>query len=114
METDKENLATQTYELVKKVPEGKVCTYGLLASLLGRPRSARVIGNILSKCQEDSVPCHRIIKHDGSLCGSDPYRMVQYELLRREGVSFLADGRVDLKACCWAEPGTKPSNAARS
>ena len=102
METEKDNLSAKTYAMVRKVPKGKVCTYGLLATLLGRPRAARVIGNILSKCPEgEYVPCHRVIKHDGSLCGSDPYRMIQFVLLREEGIPFLPDGRVNLKVCCW-------------
>lgn len=102
MESKKDNLAAKTYALVKQVPEGKVCTYGLLAALLGRPRASRVIGNILSHCPDsENAPCHRIVKHDGSLCGSHPFRLVQFELLRGEGVPFLPDGRVDLRACCW-------------
>ena len=102
MEHEKDNLPAQTYALVKQIPEGKVCTYGLLAALLGKPRAARVIGNILSRCPEsENTPCHRIVKHDGSLCDSGPFGMVQHELLRREGVPFLPDGRVNLKDCCW-------------
>lgn len=105
MQEQKENLAAQTYALVRQIPKGQVCTYGLLAALLGRPRAARVIGTILSRCPEgENVPCHRVIKHDGSLCGSDPYHMVQHTLLREEGVPFLPDGRVHIKACCWGGP----------
>jgi len=102
MGTEKENLAAKVYALVRQVPEGKVCTYGLLAVMLEKPRAARVIGNILSHCPEgESAPCHRIVKHDGSLCGSESFRLIQFELLRGEGAPFLPDGRVDLKVCCW-------------
>jgi len=100
---DNETLSAKTYALVKQIPEGRVCTYGLIAALLGKPRAARVIGGILSRCPEDeNAPCHRVVKHDGSLCGSEPFSLVQFELLRGEGVPFRPDGKVDLGACCWA------------
>ena len=102
MAENNDNLTAKTYALVRRIPEGSVCTYGLLASLLGRPRAARVIGTILSRCPaSENAPCHRVIKHDGSLCGSEPFRFVQFELLRREGVPFLPDGKVDVNACRW-------------
>lgn len=90
------------YELVKQIPAGKVATYGQLAFLAGRPRAARIVGGILNKAPE-GLPCHRVVNREGrtapvfSQTGIDFQRL----LLEEEGVSFLPDGRVDLKRFLW-------------
>lgn len=102
-----ESFASLVYAIVRQIPEGKVSTYGQIALLVGKPRAARVIGGIMSRCPDsEHVPCHRIVKHNGALCEGYTFGHLQNELLHREGVAFLPDGRVDLKASCWVMPKT--------
>lgn len=97
--------ARKIYALTRQIPEGKVSTYGQLALLAGKPRAARVVGGIMSRCPaSENLPCHRVVKHNGSLCDDYTFGRIQHELLRREGVSFLPDGRVNLTASYWEGP----------
>ena len=100
------------YAIARQIPDGKVVTYGQLALLAGKPRAARLVGTLMKNCPEgNGVPCHRVIKCDGSLCEGHFWGLVQRELLRSEGVSFKMDGRVELKKCRWdggAEEGAVP------
>lgn len=90
------------YDLVACIPAGSVATYGQLSLMAGRPRSARIVGQLMSRCPEGlNLPCHRVIKSDGSLCEGTLWGHMQREMLRQEGVPFKADGRVDLRACRW-------------
>ncbi len=47
-------------EIVRRIPAGKVATYGQIAHLAGRPRCARAVGRAMAGCQDPSVPCHRV------------------------------------------------------
>lgn len=104
----------KVFEIVRKVPHGKVTTYGQVAALMGRPQSGRYVGFALrnnpepfqegaSGAQAQGVPCHRVLFKDGSLVpgfafgGPD----VQRELLEAEGVTFEDDTHVDLEAHLW-------------
>lgn len=87
------------FELVKQIPVGMVTTYGTIALKTGNPRRSRVIGNAMAHCNDKNVPCHRVVIKDGKLpknfgVGGNAY---QRFLLEQEGVSFLNDGRVDMK-----------------
>lgn len=55
--------------VVKKIPRGRVATYGDVAGLAGRPRAARAVGNIMKGCERPDVPCHRVIAAGGRLGG---------------------------------------------
>ena len=57
------------YDVVKKIPKGNVLTYKEVAIKAGRPRAYRAVGNILNKNYDKSIPCHRVIKSDGSIGG---------------------------------------------
>ena len=92
---DNENLTQNTikdsdvYELLLKIPAGKVSTYGDLAKALGNPLASREIGRILGRNPNPvKVPCHRVVMSDGKVggyaYGSDRKR----ELLEKEGISF--------------------------
>src|SRR5215208_7217784 len=62
--------ASHVYDIVTRIPEGKVTTYGDIARALGHPRASRVIGRILNKNPNPLVtPCHRVIKSDGNIGG---------------------------------------------
>jgi len=90
------------YELLKRVPEGHVVTYGQIAAALGEPRQARVVGWAMRACPE-SVPWHRVVNARGELRTNelDGGRALHCALLEDEGVRFDADGRVDLRVYGW-------------
>ncbi len=94
----------QVYALVRRIPRGKVVTYGQIARLLGAPRSARVVGWAMHGNPHGSrVPWHRVVQQGGSLspkcCPYDPGR--QRRLLQRERVNFRLDGRIDMAVHQW-------------
>lgn len=93
------------YALVRRIPAGRVTTYGRLALLSGNPRRARVVGYALHMAP-DGLPCHRVVNRLGGL--SDAFlpdgRQTQRLLLEMEGVTFLPDGRVDLTRHMWPGP----------
>ena len=95
----------EVYYVVRQVPEGRVATYGQVARLVGRPRSARFVGFAMhdSPGMAAGVPCHRIVFRDGSLAPGFAFGGpgAQREMLEAEGVPFTADGRVDLSSCQW-------------
>ena len=100
--------ADQVFEQVRRVPRGKVATYGQIAWLIGKPRTARYVGYALRANPEpgaeaDDIPCHRVVFKDGSLCNGFAFGgpEVQREMLEAEGVPFLDDGRIDLARCAW-------------
>lgn len=90
------------YEVVRAIPAGRVMSYGHVAALAGNPRGARCVGFALHRNPEPGViPCHRVVFRDGSICSGYAFGgpEVQRRLLEAEGVSFLADGRVDMQMC---------------
>lgn len=87
------------YEAVKKIPKGKVATYGQVAELAGNRKMSRAVGNALHKNPEPGViPCHRVVNSKGELAGEFAFggSGVQARLLLEEGVETV-DGRVDLE-----------------
>jgi len=93
----------QVYETVKKVPSGKVVSYGLIARILGRPRSSREVGRAMRICPEpENIPWQRVVMADGSITGGQ-FADMRKAMLESEGVLFLPDGRVDMEACCVSE-----------
>ena len=99
--------AEELFALVKKIPAGKVTTYGALARALGSPRGARQVGRLLHGNRSPVVvPCHRVVFADGSLSPAFAFggNNVQREWLEREGVPFDGE-RVDIAACFFAEFG---------
>lgn len=95
----------RVYAMVRKVPRGKVATYGQIATLLGSPRVARQVGWALAACDQadEPVPWHRIINAKGAIShrGDMVRAQRQRELLERERVRFRDDGTVDLKRYRW-------------
>jgi O-6-methylguanine DNA methyltransferase len=71
---------------VRRVPPGRVATYGDIAALAGSPRAWRAVGGIMRECRDPGVPCHRIIAAGGGLGGYGSTLQVKRELLRAEGL----------------------------
>lgn len=105
---DMGEFADKVFEIVRQVPCGKVTTYGQVARLMGRPRSARYVGfalrgNPSPSAEGGAIPCHRVLFRDGSLCSGFAFGGpgVQRDLLLAEGVTFVDDEHVDLAAHMW-------------
>ncbi len=98
------NTFEKIYETVKKIPEGKVASYGQVAAAAGNPRWSRVVGYALHVNPEPGViPCHRVVKKDGRVAEGFAFggEDVQRDLLLSEGVSFIDDKTVDMeKSAC--------------
>lgn len=94
----------EVYEQVRRIPEGRVTTYGAVAALAGNPRAARTVGWALHALPEDTdVPWHRVINARGgiSIWKVGVPAGLQRALLEDEGIEFEADGSVDLKRWRW-------------
>ena len=102
MNENEGNFFSGVYGLVAQIPRGRVVSYGQIARELGMPRGARQVGWAMRTCPDD-LPCQRVVKADGSIAGGG-YADLRRALLEAEGVPFLPDGRVDLRACQWQGP----------
>ena len=97
-------LYTRIYGAVKRIPRGKVATYGQIARLAGVPGHARLVGYALHRLQEGlQVPWHRVINRKGqiSLLPGPAAGGLQRALLESEGVVFNAAGSIDLTIHQW-------------
>lgn len=88
------------YEIVKRIPEGRVATYGQVAILAGNANLARTVGNALHANPDNStIPCHRVVSRKGEV--AEYYAFggpeAQRKLLELEGVTFRENGKIDLK-----------------
>ena len=89
------NFFNRVYEAVKKIPEGKVMTYGQIADLLGT-RDARRVGHALHANRNPEVPCHRVVNKDGRLAPGYAFGgpNEQRNRLLLEGVEFVDKNHV--------------------
>lgn len=107
------------YAVVRRIPRGRVATYGQVAALAGLPGRARQVGYALHALLEGSdVPWQRVINHRGEVSPrAEPfYEPVQRAALEAEGVAFDARGRIDLERFRWepdARPGRREAAVAR-
>lgn len=93
----------RVYQVVAQIPAGKVATFGQIAALIGEPRSARVVGWAMHDAPKElGLPCHRVVNKAGSMgpgyiFGPGEQRM----LLESEGVTFKANGCIDMRKHRW-------------
>ena len=71
---------------VRRIPPGRVATYGDVAAAAGVPRAARAVGNIMKGCRVPGVPCHRVIAAGGKLGGYGGSEAMKRALLAAEGI----------------------------
>jgi len=96
----------QVYQVVKKIPYGKVATYGDIARLCGREKGAREVGWALHvNPYFGSVPCHRVVNRFGALAPAFAFggAHIQKSLLEQEGVEVREDLTVDLAVYRFTE-----------
>ena len=103
--------ANRVFAVVRRIPRGKVATYGQVARLIGAPRTARYVGYALHANPEPGtdpgcIPCHRVVFKDGRMAtgfafgGPDEQR----GMLAAEGVAFDEEGRVLMEEFQWEAP----------
>ena len=86
--------AAKVLAAVRRIPPGRVSTYGDIAALTGRPRAHRAVGSIMRRCGDPRVPCHRVIAAGGALGGFGGSLQLKRERLRAEGLDVgMARGR---------------------
>ena len=99
---------SRVYEVTKKVPSGRVTTYGAIARFLGTAGSARMVGWALNKSHSQAgfVPAHRVVNRNGMLSGKHhfPGKNVMEDLLKSEGIRVEDDQVVDFEKLFW-DPG---------
>jgi methylated-DNA-[protein]-cysteine S-methyltransferase len=92
LESNSEHIKNEVYNILLKIPAGKVSTYGDIAKALGYPKAARLVGQILHDNPNPViVPCHRVIHSDGRLGGYAYGSERKRELLENEGIRFRND-----------------------
>ena len=90
--------------MVRRIPSGRVATYGDIAALAGRPAACRAVGNIMRLCRQADVPCHRVVAAGGRLGGYGDL-LAKQALLAAEGVQ-VGGGRLrGFAAVRWRQPG---------
>ncbi|MGB5530364.1 MAG: MGMT family protein [Ignavibacteriaceae bacterium] len=101
-EKKKKDFFKKVYDIAKRIPYGKVTTYGHIAEACGIKSSARTVGWALNGCGQD-IPAHRVVNRFGALTGKihfgDPNLME--DLLRSEGVEFDKNKCVKLEKHLW-------------
>ena len=71
-------------EVVKNIPEGKTLSYKQVATLSGSPNASRAVGNIMKENYDENIPCHRVIRSDGSPGGYNRGSERKEAILKRE------------------------------
>ena len=87
--------------VVRRIPPGRVATYGDVAKMAGRPRAARAVGNIMKGCGRPDVPCHRVIAAGGRLGGYGGNEVLKRSLLAAEGILVSGSRVRELDRVRW-------------
>lgn len=112
VEAPNELFCKRIYEIAAQIPEGKVMTYGQIATLLGRPSASREVGRAMAMTPAElRIPCHRVVNKAGAMApgyvfgGADKQRA----MLEQEGVTFKADGCINMAKHLWQSETQEPS-----
>jgi len=98
------NSWTPVYRFVKRIPRGRVITYGQLARALKLRGGARTAGRAMAACPSGrGIPWHRVLGAGGRILIREPHASLQRKLLATEGV-FIVEGRVRMKDYVWRPP----------
>jgi methylated-DNA-protein-cysteine methyltransferase related protein len=101
----------RVFEVVERIPYGRVTTYGHIAEHLGTRGAARTVGYALNAAAGTPLPCHRVVNRYGALTGKRHFEGpdVMEERLRSEGVTFDDTGCVRLEMHLWIPSVENPS-----
>jgi O-6-methylguanine DNA methyltransferase len=91
----------RVWAAVRRIPPGRVSTYGDIAAVAGAPGAARAVGNIMRDCGARDVPCHRVIAAGGGLGGYGGQMELKRALLRAEGIAVSGKRIREFRARRW-------------
>lgn len=103
----------RVFEIVRRIPRGRVMTYGQIAYILGKGYTPRTVGFVMHGADESKIPWQRVINSQGR-CSTGRIVLpsdMQQRLLEREGVKFDAKGRCDLETFLWHPDQEKVAGA---
>jgi O-6-methylguanine DNA methyltransferase len=95
------DFAARVRGVVRRIPHGRVATYGDVAAAAGRPLAHRAVGNIMRETRDSSVPCHRVIAAGGKLGGYGRDLFAKRALLLQEGIIFAGSRIRNFKEIRW-------------
>lgn len=104
MNIKEDNFFERVYEVVRKIPYGKVTSYGAIAKALGAGRSARMVGWAMNACHgRDDIPAHRVVNRLGLLTGKHHFEgtNLMQQLLENEGIQVVDNQITDFKKHFW-------------
>ena len=97
-----ESFHQRVVDTIRKIPKGKVATYGQIAAFAGNPRGARQVARALhTSSKKENLPWHRVINSKGCISLKGSGFELQKSLLKKEGVTFKEDDSIDLKRFLW-------------
>lgn len=94
----------KVYAIVRKIPAGRVTSYGAIAKFLGAARSSRMVGWAMNNASKmEDIPAHRVVNRNGLLTGKHhfPGTHVMEQMLEAEGVEVVDDKVVDFQHLFW-------------
>ena len=99
----------KVFDLVRQIPKGKVCTYGIIAKHIGSPQAERMVGWALNKSsyEKEFIPAHRVVNRNGVLTGKIHFtnNNTMKEMLENENIKIIDNQIVDFEQHLW-----KPDN----
>ncbi len=99
---NEQTFTQRVIELIKRIPKGKVATYGQIATMAGDPYGARQVVRVLHTCTAKAgLPWHRVINSKGTISLTGQGYLEQRSLLEWEGVLFNADSKIDFEKYLW-------------
>jgi methylated-DNA-protein-cysteine methyltransferase-like protein len=111
MNVNEKQYRERVFDLVRKIPRGRVMTYGQIAIILGEGYTARTVGYVMHS-SDDGVPWQRVINSQGK-CSTGRLTMplnLQQSMLEQEGVVFNKSGKCDLNQFQWWPEGFEPAD----
>jgi methylated-DNA-[protein]-cysteine S-methyltransferase len=111
MADDPAGFTRRVLAAVKRIPAGRVATYGDIAALAGKPTAWRAVGNIMRTCGSAGVPCHRVVAAGGRLGGYGGNEALKSGLLRAEGLIVSGSKIRDFAARRWPQRHPAPTKS---
>ena len=106
--------AARVLSVVRRIPAGRVATYGDVAAAAGSPLAHRAVGNVMRHCRAHDVPCHRVIAAAGRLGGYGGNLELKRGLLRAEGIRVVGSTIRDFAERRWAAYAKAPASLSEA
>lgn len=104
LNSNNDNFFEKVYEIARKIPEGRVTSYGAIAKALGAARSARMVGWAMNAAHNiEDVPAHRVVNRNGVLTGKHHFEgtNLMQQLLESEGIEVIDNQIVEFEKYFW-------------